>query len=536
MKRILAGLLVLLVVAILLWTSSPARAQSGAWSTPFEVSPPQAVTTRATPALTGTPQPTARPSPRPRDRQYGSSWFPSLAIGPTGSVHVVWYGGISLTADVGGSLDLLMYRELRGGMWSPANDVVAAGLGGYTVRNSIVTGRDGRLHVLMRNGTHIDHVSAPWATAWAAASWSEARSISADGAYYVALGVDSKNTLHAFWSQAVPDDPDKPRLECPNCANLFYRNSGDGGASWSAPANLSNSPDGDNRPQVKVDAHDRIHVVWDQGLDWYAGAGMPKRGMYRRSDDGGKSWRPPVEFVVPDDAVQQTTLAVTAAGNPVVVYRTVSGAIYYQFSQDGGDTFAPPARLPGVIARDSKGDALDQYSMAADGGGNVHLLMVGHLDTVANPERTPSLFHLTWNGTLWSAPETVMSNELYPEWPVLAVAGGNQLHAVWYTRNADDRNNSERARYRVWYSSRSVNAPAATPLPLFTPQPTVAPTVEIPATPTPSATPLPASLAQLPPPDGPPRWEIRSLSTIMLALLPVGLVVAGLFALRRFRR
>ncbi|HWQ12429.1 MAG TPA: exo-alpha-sialidase [Roseiflexaceae bacterium] len=430
-----------------------------------------------------------------------------------------------------------MYRELRDGKWSPVNDVVAAGTGGYTVRNSMVLGRDGRLHVLMRNHTRIEHVSAPWEKAWTAASWGEARGITADGAYYVALGVDSNNTLHAFWSQALVDDPQHPRPECPNCANLFYRRSSDGGLTWSAIVNLSHSSDGDNRPQVKVDRQDRIHVVWDQGEDWYAGAGTPKRGIYRRSDDGGKSWRPPVEFVVPDDAVQQTTLAVTPEGNPMVVYRTVTGKIYYQTSLDGGDTWAPPARLPGVVARDTIGNSLDQYSMESDSAGNVHLLMVGYLDTVVNPElRPPSLFHLTWNGTLWSAPETVMSNELYPEWPVLVVGGGNQLHAVWYTRNADDRLNSERARYRIWYSGRRVGAPATTPLPLFTPQPTAEPTVEATTVPTPTRTAVPASFAEIPPPDGPPRWETRSLSTIALALLPIGLMVAGLFLVRRLRQ
>jgi hypothetical protein len=533
MKRLFCWITGFLLMVGLLQPFTDAHAQRSGWTTPFEVSPPVPGISDASLQLSPTP------SADGKQIRYGSSWFPSIAIGPKGSVHIVWYSGIATTADSSGSIDMLMYRELHDGVWSPVNNVVVTGYGGYTVRNSIVMSRDGKLHVLLRVGTTIRHVSAPWDRAWNAVAWSEPHAVSSGG-YYVALGVDSLARLHAFWSQGVLDPPGKPRPECPGCANLFYRYSDTGGEIWSEPVNLSNSPYGDNRPQVKVDSRDRIHVVWDQGKDWYVGLGKPKHGVYRRSDDRGETWRPPVYFTVPDDAVQQTTIGIAAGDNPIVVYRTLRGSIYYQYSRDGGDTWSLPALVPGIVARDTRGNDLDQYSMSTDGEGNVHLLVVGYPTMMSGivPGDMPSMvLHLVWNGSRWSLPEIVSANELYPEWPVITVSNGNKLHAVWYTRRADGIAADEHDRYRVWYSSRQLNLPETAPLPLFTPVPTAAPTALPTATPVPpTPTPLPEDVATVPPISGPPRWETAALPVLALALLPSIAIVAIVYTVRRWRR
>lgn len=501
----------LLALVAALASRAPAAAQGG-WAPPFDVS------------------------------GAGLGWFADLAIGPSGSVHVIWYRG---TASGKGAeraiVDLLMYRRLERGTWSPPNDVAVAGTGGYTVRNSVAFGPDGRLHVLLRNTTRVVQISAPWDAAWSAHGWSAPRAISGAGAaYYSALAIDGRGVLHALWSEAIPDDPQKPRAECPSCSDLFYRRSGDGGDSWSPPVNLSQSSDGENRPQILVDRRGRLHAVWDEGADWYAGAGIPAAGVYRRSDDGGASWSAPVRFRVASGAVQQTALALTGDGDPLVVYRGVhDDRLYMQRSADGGATWGAPSQIPGVRARDLNDNNLDRYSLATDGAGHVHLLMVGFPPGAASG--TPQLLHLAWDGAAWSAASVVMDQPtLYPEWPRIAVAGGNRLHAVWFTRNREAlfASDSKLARYQVWYSTRAFDAPALGDPPLFTPTPTSAPAPTAAApTPAPTPTPLPLALAQAPLAGGPPAWELPGLLTVALALLPsIGLLalVAGLA--RRSRR
>lgn len=540
--------LLLMVAGILIGAQSVAFAQSSGWSEPFEVSPPVrnagvAIVDGPSPTpggrVTPTPRPTLapvatlRPGEKP-DLRYGSSWFPDLAIDSSGAVHVIWYSGIATGPEGADVTDLLMYRELRGGIWSPVNNVLVTATGGYTVRNSMVAGRDGKLHVILRSETRIKYTSADSDKAFSAAAWAEPRSLMSGSGYYTALGVDSNNGLHAFWSEAIIDDPAKPNLECSGCADLFYRRSTDNGQTWSAPMNISQSPDGDNRPQVQIDPLNHIHVVWDEGVDWYTANGVPKNGVYRQSIDGGVTWSQPIRFSMPDDAIQQITLAVTPKGNPIVVYRSIATErLYYRYSQDGGTTWSDQLTIPGIYARNIQDNNLDRYSMTSDSSGNIHLLAVGSV-TQRSPsaEYQLSLLHLVWNGRTWSTPRTVMDNGLYPEWPTIKSFAGNQLHAVWFTRSPDDLFRSERARYRVWYSALNLSAPKATPLPLFTATPIVlSPTpTSVPPTPTPTA--LPSAALETPAIGGGPQWEMRGLGSVLVAALPTLLVIGLVIGVR----
>lgn len=111
-------------------------------------------------------------------------------------------------------------------------------------------------------------------------------------------------------------------------------------------------------------------LVWDQGRDWAAGLGSPKRGVYVRSDDGGISWTKPYYIEAPAldpvDNHQQIInnqilmqynkiLGVQANGNPLIVYR-----IFSQASRDGGTTWQLPRQIDGVSAPDRIGNDLEQ--------------------------------------------------------------------------------------------------------------------------------------------------------------------------------
>jgi hypothetical protein len=510
MRRLYTLPFLLAAIAILAAVPSATVAQVASWSQPFEISD------------------TAR-----------FSWFPDLAVGADDTVHIVWASGDpdpESPRDGTKAIDLLRYRELRAGAWSATNDILYTGRGGYTVRNSVAVGRDGRLYVLVRMGVQIYITSAPQEASWSARSWTPPLRLSNIIGYYTALAVDGANTLHAFWSEAAqPNDDDT----CPNCSDLFYRRSSDGGATWSEPQNLSHTPSGENRPQVVVDERNRIHAVWDQGVDWYAGAGKPEVGVYRRSDDGGLTWSNPVNFTAGGRPVQQTSLAVDTQGNPLVVFRDAeSDRVYFQSSPDGGDSWSPVGEIPGVRARDLNDNNLDTYALAVDGAGRAHLLLNGFPIDRATVNPNPWLLHLTWDGNRWSAPDAVMSNELFPEWPQLVISEGNQLHAVWFTRRSIDRFSSEDgAWYQVWYSTLVVDAPTRPPPPTFTPLPSSPPTViQTTLTAEPTATSLPAVARQVPPPDGPPAWELQGMQVIGLALLPLAGLMALVTLVLAFRR
>jgi hypothetical protein len=84
------------------------------------------------------------------------------------------------------------------------------------------------------------------------------------------------------------------------------------------------------------------------------------------------------------------------------------------------------------------------------------------------------LLHLTWNGTEWSAPESIVTYKGdVPEWPRIAISNGNQLNVVWFMRPEDYAWMAAPEYYKVNYSRSRVNAPYvySTPWPTLTPSP-----------------------------------------------------------------
>jgi hypothetical protein len=508
MKRLAIVLLALLACG---WGAASALAQSSPWAKPFRIGDPDA-----------------------------SSWFPTLAAGPDGTVFVTWSSSINGGPQVLNGIDRLLYRELRGGAWSRPNDIVRTGTGGFVARSGIAVGRDSQLHVLVRNQVRVDYIRAPWDNAWSAQSWTPPRRISNGSTpYYDLLAIDNRGTLHAFWNESTDDDPLHPRTDCSRCSDLFYRRSSDGGEVWSPPINLSQTPEGSIKPQVKIDTEGRLHVVWSEGYDNINGKGWPSSVMYRQSSDDGAHWDAPVRFTLPGDAPQQAAIGLFQNTTPVIVYRaTKAAAIYYQVGDQSGTRWSQPALLPGVQVRFIGDTTWDCYTIATDGAGKLHLVMVGLLAGENDQQATPRLLHLVWDGRAWSAPEVIVADGLFPEWPNAVISGGNQLHLTWFTRSATDRYTPDAAHYQVWYSHRTLDAPAQALLPFFTPVPTQPP-APTPAPPTPPPTPTPLAAADIGAPAlaERPAWESSGLLAIFIAVLPtVGLLGVLLAILNLIRR
>lgn len=552
-----------------------ARAQQTGWSQPVEVS---------------------------NSERTPSSWFPDIAVGPNNDVHIIWSSGIvkPTTREEKQVLDLLMYRSLQDGEWASINDIDNTGTGGYTVRNSIAVGRDNRLHVLVRRGLRTYYTSAPLDNAWSAQAWTPPRPLNGGVSYFNAIAVDSKGRIHAIYNEAIPDDPKKPPLACSGCADIYYRYSDDEGATWSTPVNLSQTLEGSVKPQIKIAADDSIHIVWEEGFDWYASKRMnPSAVMYRSSHDGGKTWDNPVRFTLPTiipvaptpapnegplptpepipDAPRQITLGLFQNRVPVIVYRSnATDKLYYQTLSDDNKTWTKPQQFPNIQARSISDTDHDDYTMATDGNGNVHLILtayvVGDLDVSLDLKPTdqrnrPRLMHLVWDGSKWSAAEVaatevnypgyntaaiaacdkiipsqtrrprVLSDaqketlgvcsklERYPEWPRMVIVG-NTMYLTWFTRTGADIFNSENASYQVWYATRPLDGQAVVPLPMFTPAPTRAPDA-------PAPTAAPELLPTLEPAaqnaaliENRPAWEASGMELVGIAALPVvGLLI-----------
>lgn len=502
-------LLALLLGGLVAVAPRPLWAQGG-WSTPLEIT------------------------------QGETGWFPSIAADYEGTLHVIW-GSSGVDPNVpdpdapAAGVDLLRYRALRNGIWTPVNDVVVTcrGPSRLTVRNSLVLNADGRLHVLVRMCLSVQSLSIPSDEAWSAQHWLTPTALGSS--YYNALAADSQGRLHALYNEIVFGKPGETSL----ASEILYRRSEDGGQTWSLRKNLANLPGGDERMQLKVDPQGRLHAVWDHGSDAFIGLDEPEYGLYRRSDDGGETWQPPVVLGIAEEPTVQTSLGLTQEGNPLVVYRSAtSEQIYFQHSRDGGQTWLGAEPIPGVKARnDVAGFRFDTSSMAVDSANRIHLLMTGFLER--SNATVPSLLHLMWNGHSWSVPTIVAQGANYLTWPRTVITGGNQLHAVWFSHLTPDN----WGELRVWYSSLQLDSPATPPPPKISlpenalvgsgPAPAESP-ADMPGSGSAAASAQPATFRELPPPDA--LSVHANALVITLALAAVTALLATVTLLTAWRR
>ena len=119
---------------------------------------------------------------------------------------------------------------------------------------------------------------------------------------------------------------------------IVYRRSTDGGVSWRAPVELSRPAAANSvRSSLSVEGVD-IDVVWVEA-DFDTGTSAV---WYRRSTDGGANWNAPLR-VSPTTTNSQGIPAVTRSGSQVVVayFDLATGRLYARRSLDGGALWQP---------------------------------------------------------------------------------------------------------------------------------------------------------------------------------------------------
>ena len=136
------------------------------------------------------------------------------------------------------------------------------------------------------------------------------------------------------------------------------------------------------------------------------------------------------------------------------------------------------------------------------------------------------------NSSQWNAPEQIDDRYIDPHGQVMIACQGNQLHIAYYDRTGDNK---------VWYSTRTVDAPHINrePFPTPTPQPTSSAAANADGS---------SMIAQLNETTA-NRQELAELSKtaanpgalnpllqVLIPTLAVLALIAGIFVLRRWRK
>lgn len=498
-----------------------------------------------------------------------SVWFSDIATDSAGQVHLFW-------SDGDGRYGLVTYAaSTDGGLtFSEPNDVVAApeNTGGTVTRPDVVVDAQGYLNMTFRggDGQRFYFARVHLSEADSAARWWVYQFDNKQLVYFSDVAVDERGTVHLVFTMNTISSG------CTQCFHLYYTRSTTQGQTWSEPVDISQQDIGVAKPeQLWLD--DNTVLVGMETAPTGGDLGRvndPTRVGYVASYDGGQTWSEvrffplepapmltttttrtvpltdttaiseatptpsPTATPDPNAMTRNLVLGTDQAGRVVAVWwRIPDDRVMFSLSADRGRTWTTPQDIPNVRGVwQTYQSRLDRYSLARDAAGNLHLAMVGRL----NNEPGLYLLHLTWNGTAWSTPNIIQAYRGdVPEWPRLAVANGNQLHATWFVRDAANVFASDRGNYSVWHARLTLPLTARPTVPVPTLAATSTAAISLrPATATtrPSAT--LGVLNVTPQPNARDRIYRESDYLLMagLALLPVLALLVVVYGVWRWRR
>jgi uncharacterized repeat protein (TIGR01451 family) len=181
----------------------------------------------------------------------GGAFYPQLAVGQDGTVHVAWSHEF---------MSLIHYaRRANDGTWF-GPETVFDYPPDYPVENAdVVVDGDGAVHVMW--STLAEEPDIFYARRGTDGIWSGPESISnspgmSQWGGLPQVAIDESGTVHVVWSEGKPE-PDSG-------ADIYYRHRESAGV-WSSPENLTNSPSSHtppDSPQMVVERNGTIHVIW----------------------------------------------------------------------------------------------------------------------------------------------------------------------------------------------------------------------------------------------------------------------------------
>lgn len=340
-----------------------------------------------------------------------------------GGTHVLWRETAREVSDDPLALEAIYYVANRDGQWGTGTDVIAMS---SAINPTGLVDANGILHVIWSGPNRtLYYSSVPVAAASSALSWSPPQVIDASN-LHTHMVADDDGVLHITYAGI-------------GAKGIYYTRYDPAQDSWSVPTNITPAASlraSADYVRLAIGPDNTLHVVWSE---FKLPDGWPPTGVYyAQSGDGGATWSEPVQIA--GEGYDQINVAVDDAGRIHTAWNGMVGlgGRYHSRSDDGGRSWSAPV----AVVPAGKGGTEGLPQLQVDNLGVVHML------TTFNG----CAWHASWSGGGWSAPLCISGPRAmasaYIEQPALALANGNQLHAVFW----DDR-------ARLWHATRTTGAP-----------------------------------------------------------------------------
>ncbi|MCG2826508.1 MAG: right-handed parallel beta-helix repeat-containing protein [Thermoplasmatales archaeon] len=274
--------------------------------------------------------------------------------------------------------------------------------------------------------------------------------------HHPVVATDSKNNMHVVW-EATGE----------NWRWIHYKNSTDGGKTWSEEKKLHDTSCSGHTPSITIDKNDVIHVVWSGGYADYKGREI----FYTKSTDGGISWSETMRLTYADDdsftpkiATYENTLHLVWVDERWGGYGHKE--ICYKRSVDGGKNWSEDLRLTNTSLNDTGESGLP--SLAVDSMGSVHIAWYCGKGDKQQVYYTKSGDGSNWTESLLLNPDGSKSWGGYP--PAIAVDSYYNLYVIWeeggsfkeqfYYKKWERCNNTWSQKKKLTNSPKHANSPS----------------------------------------------------------------------------
>jgi hypothetical protein len=329
------------------------------------------------------------------------SWYPAIAVdGP--NIYVVWENYTI------GAPEIYFKKSNDGGDTWTTSKRLTNNAGGSILPTIAVNGSS--IYVAWADNTPDNYEIYFKKSDDGGDTWTISKRLTwnAGNSFVPKIAVDGLN-IYLVWEDYTPVN-----LE------IYFKQSFDGGATWTSNKRLTNTPGASFRPAMAVDGLN-IYLVWAD--DW-ADDIMPGdyEIYFKKSDNGGDTWTTSKRLTnnagrsfLPTIAVNGSTIYVvweddTPPGND---------EIYFKKSDNGGDTWTTNKRLTWNVDR-------SEYPAIAVNGSTIYV--VWEDNTLDNDE----IYFKKSNdgGDTWTTSKRLTWNAGDSQYPAIAVDGSN-IYVVW---------------------------------------------------------------------------------------------------------
>jgi hypothetical protein len=277
---------------------------------------------------------------------------PAIAIDSNDRIHVVWSDYVPDDGE-----DIYYRRSDNGGTtWNTVKRLTWTS--GDSEYPAITSGPGNTVHIAW-----VDDTPGHWEVYYkqstnGGTTWGTNKrlTVTADSASADSpvIAVSSDSRVHVAWHKYMPGNPE-----------LYYRRSTDGGTTWNTVQRLTWTSGGSFRPVIGLGSGSAIHMVWQDDTPGNAEV------YYKKSTDGGATWGTAKRLTSTSGSSWSPDMAVDSSTAIHVVWGDSTPGnfeMYYKKSTDGGESWSAKMRLSWTSGQS------DDPAVAADSSDTVHIV------------------------------------------------------------------------------------------------------------------------------------------------------------------